>query len=128
MKEAMDICMEMGVYFQVQDDYLDCYGDPEVIGKIGTDIEEAKCGWLVMQALKIVSAEQKQVLIDHYGKSDPAGVAKVKALYRDLELEAKFQAYEAESYKKITAQLEKATKVPQGVFTELLAKIYKRKK
>lgn len=128
MKEAMDICMEMGVYFQVQDDYLDCYGTPEVIGKIGTDIEEAKCGWLVMQALKIVTPEQKQVLIDHYGKSDPAGVAKVKQLYKDLELEAKFQAYEAESYKKITEMLQKATLVPQAVFSELLAKIYKRQK
>jgi len=128
MKEAEDMCMEMGTYFQIQDDYLDCYGDPEVIGKVGTDIEECKCGWLVMQALKIVTPEQKQILVAHYGKNDPEGVAKVKALYKDLELEAKFQSYEAASYERITANLKGATKVPGKVYEELLGKIYKRSK
>ena len=41
---------------------MDCFGAPEVIGKIGTDIQDNKCGWLVVQALKRATPEQRQVL------------------------------------------------------------------
>ena len=61
-KNAQDILVEMGIFFQVQDDYLDCYGDPAVIGKIGTDIQDNKCGWLVIQALRLATPEQRKLL------------------------------------------------------------------
>lgn len=31
-------------------------------GKVGTDIEENKCCWLVIQALQLASPEQKKIL------------------------------------------------------------------
>ena len=46
--------------FISQDDFLGCYGDPEVTGKIGTDIEDNKCGWLCVTALSKASPEQRK--------------------------------------------------------------------
>jgi farnesyl diphosphate synthase len=34
LKQARDICVKMGTYFQIQDDVLDAYAPPEVLGKI----------------------------------------------------------------------------------------------
>jgi len=67
-KAAKDILLPLGEYFQIQDDYLDCYGNPEVIGKIGTDIEDNKCSWLINQALAKASPEQYKLLNENYGK------------------------------------------------------------
>jgi farnesyl diphosphate synthase len=44
---------------------LDCYGDPEFIGKIGTDILDNKCSWLINVALQKASPEQRQILDVH---------------------------------------------------------------
>jgi farnesyl diphosphate synthase len=125
---AEDICMTMGQYFQIQDDYLDCFGDPETIGKIGTDIEDNKCSWLVVQAMERASADQKKVIEENYGKTDAECVNKVKALYRELKLDELFKAYETESYDEMVKKIEGQTVLPQGVFMPLLAKIYKRTK
>ena len=120
--------MHLGEYFQVQDDYLDCYGAPEVIGKIGTDIEDSKCSWLVIQALAKASAEQKAVLEQYYGKTTPEDVERVKALYRELGLEAVYAQFETDMYETIKAEISKAVHVPKPIFEGLLAKIHKRSK
>jgi farnesyl diphosphate synthase len=128
---ARDILVEMGKYFQVQDDFLDCYGTPEQIGKIGTDIQDNKCSWLVVQALAKATPEQRELLKANYGKDDEACIAKVKELYNTLGLKEQFEAYEAESHASLTkaiASISASAGIPADVFNRLLAKIYKRQK
>jgi farnesyl diphosphate synthase len=127
--KADAVCMRLGEYFQVQDDVLDAFAPPEVLGKIGTDIEDAKCSWLVCKALELATPEQKELLIQHYGQHDPEGVAKVKALYRELGLEKIYEDYEEEQKKacdELIAKIEPESF--QELFTFLLGKIYKRQK
>lgn len=126
---AREICVKMGVYFQVQDDYLDCYGEPEVIGKIGTDIQDGKCSWLVTQALTRASDEQKARLKANYAKDDQECIEKVKAIYRELDLESEYHKYEEAIYKELCNDIETKVKtVPKEIFYALLKKIYKRSK
>lgn len=108
---------------------MDCFGDPEVIGKIGTDIEDFKCSWLVVKALECSNEEEKKLLYENYGKADPACVAKVKALYKDLDLQGAYTEYESRSYEKLTSFIEAhPIKSVQGVLKSFLEKIYKRQK
>lgn len=131
LADAEAITCAMGEYFQVQDDYLDCYADPTVLGKIGTDIQDNKCSWLVVQALARASPDQIAVLKANYGRKDAAAEATVKALYVDLGLQAVFEAYEAESYTTLQSMIAATCadgSVPESVYLSLLAKIYKRSK
>jgi farnesyl diphosphate synthase len=129
LKQAHDILIPMGEYFQIQDDYLDAFGDPKVIGKIGTDIKDNKCGWLINQALQIVTPEQRKLLDDNYGQKDDAKEAKVRELYYELQLEKRYQDYEEKrvaELRKMIANVDEKEGFKKEVFESFLAKIYKR--
>ncbi|KAK4149452.1 farnesyl pyrophosphate synthase [Chaetomidium leptoderma] len=131
LKQAEDILIPLGEYFQVQDDYLDNFGLPEHIGKIGTDIMDNKCSWLVNQALAIVTPEQRRVLEENYGRKDKAKEAVIKKLYDDLKLEQRYKDYEEKVVGDIRAMIsniDESHGLKKGVFEAFLAKIYKRSK
>ena len=130
LEASKTICLSMGEYFQIQDDYLDAYGAPEVIGKIGTDIQDKKCSWLVVQAMSLANETQLATIKENYGIDDEEKINSIKAIYQELELENVFKTFENESYTKITAMISKfdGAQVPHEVFTSMLAKVYKRTK
>ena len=135
---ARDILVTMGVYFQAQDDYLDCYGTPEQIGKIGTDIADKKCGWLFTKAYhQLANPQQKAFLDKNYGKckvNSPEEI-KIKELYTELGLPKLYAEYEQASYDKIMNMKDSeqgavlaSAGVPWEVFEMFLSKVYKRSK
>lgn len=67
-RQAKTILFEIGNFFQIQDDFIDCFGDPMITGKIGTDIQDGKCSWLAILALQRCSPEQKQIMRENYGQ------------------------------------------------------------
>jgi farnesyl diphosphate synthase len=127
--QSKSVLIPLGEYFQVQDDYLDCYGLPEVIGKIGTDIEDNKCGWLIVQALRLASEKQREILDECYGQRDPKKVLKVKEVFKELDIERVYQKYEDDSYERLSGLIQKVDDdlVPRKMFVDFMNRIYKRK-
>jgi len=124
---AKSICCQIGEYFQIQDDFLDCFGDPKTIGKVGTDIQDNKCSWMVLQALERVDKSQRELVQQNYGQWDDAKVAKIKELYKTLDLASVYEKYEETFYNQIQKDLAKVSLMPREVFDEAIKKIYKRK-
>ncbi|MGB0896185.1 MAG: polyprenyl synthetase family protein [Flavobacteriaceae bacterium] len=55
----------LGIAFQLQDDYLDAFGDPETFGKqVGGDIIENKKTYLYLKAVENASEDDKKQLIE----------------------------------------------------------------
>jgi farnesyl diphosphate synthase len=129
LKQAKEVLIPLGEYFQVQDDFLDCYGDEEHIGKIGTDIRDNKCSWLVNKALELVNTEQRAILDENYGRKEPECEQKVKDLYKELQLEAHFKDYEERSIKAIEDMIKEVDEgegFKRDVLARFLGKIARR--
>lgn len=84
--------LHLGIAFQLQDDYLDVYGDAETFGKqVGGDIIENKKTYLYIQALKNASTEQRSVLLELYQQSPKDStlkIEKVKAIFNANGIDA----------------------------------------
>lgn len=84
---------EMGIAFQLQDDWLDVYGDTAVFGKqCGDDIADNKQTYLSILAMQEASPEQKaemQRCIQHETMGREEKVERVTAIYDALDIRAK---------------------------------------
>ncbi|MEO1487274.1 MAG: polyprenyl synthetase family protein [Bacteroidota bacterium] len=71
----------LGIAFQLQDDYLDAFGDAESFGKqVGGDIIENKKTVLFIKALEFSDTEQREQLLSLYSKQPDDATEKVEAV------------------------------------------------
>jgi geranylgeranyl diphosphate synthase type II len=84
-----DFGKNLGIAFQIQDDYLDAFGDPEKFGKdLGGDIRQNKKTFLLLYALEVASPEQKSRLLQLM-KDNPANkVSEVLAIFKACNVDA----------------------------------------
>ena len=79
---------KLGIAFQLQDDYLDAFGDPDKFGKqVGGDIMANKKTFLYLHAVEIANDKQKQEL-NRLAKDNSSGkVDAMLQLFRDCKVD-----------------------------------------
>jgi geranylgeranyl diphosphate synthase type II len=79
--------LNLGLAFQLQDDYLDTFGDAATFGKqIGGDIIENKKTYLYLKALEVANEEDKQKLLFFYQQKLEDNSIKIAEVTRIFEL------------------------------------------
>lgn len=114
--------INMGMAFQLKDDFLDVYGDTSTFGKnIGGDILCNKKTYLLIKALEKADAEQSNILKHWLGAKefDPASkIAAITSVYNQIGIkeysEAKMAKYNAKALESL-----QAVQVEEGRKTEL---------
>lgn len=83
-----DFGKKLGIAFQVQDDYLDAFGDPAKFGKqVGGDILANKKTFLLLHALSTASTVQQAELKKLMTGNGPGKVEKVLQVFRDCKVD-----------------------------------------
>ncbi|MFT3750620.1 MAG: polyprenyl synthetase family protein [Agriterribacter sp.] len=84
-----DFGKNLGIAFQVQDDYLDAFGDPQKFGKQpGGDIMANKKTFLWIHALEVATASQKKELMRLMSGNDADKVARTLQVFRDCKVDS----------------------------------------
>ena len=81
MDAIYDFGLNLGIAFQLQDDYLDAFGDPKTFGKqVGGDIMENKKTFLYLKALELALKEDREGLLHLYSIQPKDAAVKVETV------------------------------------------------
>ena len=79
---------KLGIAFQVQDDYLDAFGDPQKFGKqVGGDILANKKTFLLIHAMESASAGQQKELNKLLAGNEAGKIENVLKIFRDCKVD-----------------------------------------
>lgn len=88
-KHIYEFGRNLGIAFQIQDDYLDAFGDPVKFGKqVGGDIIANKKTFLLIHALEVASASQKEQLQNLIQSNPSNKVEQVLTIYKSAGVDA----------------------------------------
>jgi geranylgeranyl diphosphate synthase, type II len=86
-KLIYDFGLNLGIAFQLQDDFLDAFGDPATFGKqVGGDIIENKKTFLYLKAMEFSTAAQKSRLLELFSahlENSEAKIVEVKQIFEE---------------------------------------------
>lgn len=103
-----DFGVNLGIAFQLQDDYLDCFGDPSKFGKlIGGDILSNKKTYMMLKALELDSTGELKGWLKKTEFDKEVKVEAVKKIYRSLKVDELAFKLMDEYYQKAISSLEK---------------------
>jgi geranylgeranyl diphosphate synthase type II len=87
-KHLYEFGKNLGIAFQVQDDYLDAFGDPEKFGKKhGGDIIANKKTFLLIEAMSVGSAAQVEELKQLLQHNDEDKIDRVINIYKSCKVD-----------------------------------------
>ena len=97
----------LGIAFQIQDDYLDAFGDPEKFGKqIGGDILSNKKTFLLLHAIEVATANQKKEIDTLISTNPTDKVEKMLTIYKDCKVDEWAKELKEKYYKTAIKNLE----------------------
>jgi geranylgeranyl diphosphate synthase type II len=80
-KLLYDFGIKIGIAFQLQDDWLDVYGDEQTFGKqIGGDICENKKTFILLKAMEMSDETDRSILMNWIKKTDFEPKEKIRAV------------------------------------------------
>ena len=89
-QHAYEFGRNIGIAFQLQDDLLDSFGDPEKFGKkVGGDIVQNKKTFLVLKSLELGNEDEKEQLLTLLAQKEIDETSKieaVKAIFESLKI------------------------------------------
>ena len=102
----------LGIAFQIQDDYLDAFGNPEKFGKEpGGDIKSNKKTFLLIHALESGSASQQKTLRKLMSENSETKVKEVLEVFKDSKVDKWAEELKEQYYTEAMKHLEAAAVV-----------------